>query len=650
MTPVQSIRRRRRPLARLAAGSALAGLTAVLALAGGTSAATDAARATPGNTAPPQIVGDIRQGSGIAASTGAWSNAPTSFAYQWYRCSSSCSPLSGANHETYVVTSGDAGKKLKVVVTATNSGGSAAQDSAEASVGSLPSGAPADQSPPSVSGTAKRSQTLTATSGSWSGGTIGYRWLRCDTTGGNCGSIGATGSTYTLVSADVGATLRVKVTAANGSASSSAVSSRTGVVSAGSAPVNTSLPSISGVLSDNAKLTADKGGWKGDAPITYSYQWRRCNSSGSGCSNVGGNSATYNEVSADVGHTMAVIVTAKNAAGQASATSPHTGVVARPQKPANVSKPTVSGNVSENSVLHARPGNWSGTQPITLAYQWRRCDSHGNRCGEIRGATAADYRLTVADVGHRLQVYVTAKNYFGSTRAYSKSTSVVGGATPLNTSVPTISGGLAQGATLTANPGSWSSASKLGYHYQWFRCDSKGAHCTGIVGASRQTYVLTNADVGHTVLVQVRAQNSQGSTIANSKPSGVVGGAASGGVAVSGIALPDRLEVDRVSFSPRQITTRRRPLVVRVHVREIDNGKPVAGALVRVIAIPYNRLTATREVATDGSGWATLTFTVRNTFPLRRGYLITMFVRARKPGGNLLAGISTRRLVSVHVG
>jgi hypothetical protein len=650
MTPVQSIRRRRRPLARLAAGSALAGLATVLVLAGGTSAATDAARSAPGNTAPPQIVGTVRQGSGIAASTGAWSNAPTSFAYQWYRCSSSCSALAGATHETYVVTSGDAGQKLKVVVTATNAGGSSAQDSSQASVGSLPSGAPAAQAPPAVSGTAKLGQTLTATSGSWSGGSISYGWLRCDTTGGSCSAIGAGGSTYTLVRADVGSTLRVEVTAANGSAASTAVSPHTGVVSAGSAPVNTSLPSISGVLADNAVLTADKGGWNGDAPLTYSYQWRRCNTSGSGCANVGSNKATYGEVSADVGHTIEVIVTAQNAAGVASATSPHTGIVQRPAKPASQSKPSVSGNVSQNGVLHATPGNWSGTQPITLAYQWRRCDSHGNRCGVIKGATAVDYRLTVADVGHRLRVDVTAKNLFGTTTATSDPTGVVGGASPVNTSVPTISGGLSQGSTVTAGPGAWSSADRVAYHFQWFRCDAKGAHCAGIVGASKQTYVLTNADVGHTLLVQVRAQNSKGSTIANSKPSGVVGGAATRGVAVTGISLPDRLEVDQVSFTPRQITTRSRPLVVRVHVREVDNGKPVSGALVRVIAIPYNRLTATGEVTTDGNGWATLTFTVRKTFPLRRGYLITMFVRARKPGGNLLAGISTRRLVAVHVG
>jgi hypothetical protein len=56
------------------------------------------------------------------------------------------------------------------------------------------------------------------------------------------------------------------------------------------------------------------------------------------------------------------------------------------------------------------------------------------------------------------------------------------------------------------------------------------------------------------------------------------------------------------------------------------------------------------EAVTGGDGWATVTFRVRPTFALRRGNFVVVFVRARKPGGNLLAGVSTRRLVAVRVG
>jgi Ig domain of plant-specific actin-binding protein len=651
MTTVQPPRRRRRPLARIGSGLVLAALVAVLGAAGGSSAATSRAQAAPGNTAAPTIVGDVRQGSGVAASTGAWSHSPTGFAYQWVRCAPTCTSIAGATAETYVVTSSDAGHSLKVTVKASNGDGSTARDSATSSVHSLPSGAPAGQAPPSVSGTPKQGQTLTASSGSWSGGTITYQWERCDTTGAGCSPIGgATGSTHTVASADVGSTLRAKVTATSGGASSTAQSAKTAVVASGRAPVNTSAPSISGNAVPGEMLSADRGGWSGDAPISYSYQWRRCNSSGSGCANVGAASASYTLVSGDVNHTLEVVVTAKNGVGLASATSNRTAVVMAPTKPVRHSTPVITGNLRQNSTLTVTPGDWSGTLPITFSYQWQRCDSNGKHCSNIKGATGSTYKLTSADVAHRLRVSLTAKNTAGSTAATSGTTAVVGASVPANTSVPVISGGASQGATVTANPGGWSSATTLSFHFQWFRCDSNGAHCTGIVGASHQSYALTNTDVGHTLLVQVRAQNSAGSAIANSKPSGVVAAARTNAVSVSGLALPDRLEVDKVQFNPSKITSRRQPLVARIHVREIDSRRPVSGALVRAIAIPYNRLSATREVATDANGWATMTFNVRKTFPLRKGYLITMFLRARKPGGSVLAGVSTRRLVALRVG
>ncbi len=652
MNTVQGSRRRRRRLTGGGAGLALAALVVVLGSASGSPAATGAVRAVPGNTAAPTIVGDVRQGSGVAASTGAWSNSPTSFSYQWSRCDSTCAEIGGATSETYVVTSSDYGSTLKVTVTATNGDGSNPEDSATSTVDPLPSGAPADQAPPTVSGTARQGQTLTASSGSWSGGTISYQWERCDTTGAGCSAIGgATGSTYTAASGDVGSTLRVKVTATSGGASSTAQSAKTDVLAAGNAPANTSKPTISGNTVQGETLSANKGSWSGDSPITYSYQWRRCNSSGSSCSNVGSNSSTYTLVSGDVNRTMEVTVTATNGTGLSSATSDHTALVSAPAKPVNQATPTISGNLTQNSTLTVNPGNWSGTQPLSFSYQWQRCDSNGNHCGNVKSANGTTYKLSSADVGHRLRVYVTAKNTVGSVTATSKTTAVVGASVPVNTSLPAISGGLSQGSTVRASAGGWSSATSLSLHYQWFRCDTKGANCAGVVGASSSAYVLTNADAGHAMLVQVRAQNSAGSTTVNSKPSGVVGSApAANAIGVGGLALPDRLEMDKVQFNPKKITSRKQLLVARVHVREIQSGRPVSGALVRAIAIPYNRLSSARETATDGNGWATITFTVRNTFPLRKGYLITVFLRARKPGGSVLAGISTRRLVALRVG
>src|SRR2546428_7593656 len=77
---------------------------------------------------------------------------------------------------------------------------------------------PANSVPPSISGTPQAVSTLTASPGTWNGKALkyAYQWQRCDSSGANCGAVaGATASTYILSSADVGATMRVVVTASH---------------------------------------------------------------------------------------------------------------------------------------------------------------------------------------------------------------------------------------------------------------------------------------------------------------------------------------------------------------------------------------------------------------------------------------------------
>jgi hypothetical protein len=88
--------------------------------------------APPANSSPPVISGTVKVGQTLSTSTGTWSGtAPISYRYQWARCSSSCSAISGAAASTYTLTSGDAGQKISVVVTATNTAGSAQAGAAE---------------------------------------------------------------------------------------------------------------------------------------------------------------------------------------------------------------------------------------------------------------------------------------------------------------------------------------------------------------------------------------------------------------------------------------------------------------------------------------------------------------------------------------
>jgi hypothetical protein len=223
---------------------------------------------------------------------------------------------------------------------------------------------------------------------------------------------------------------------------------------------------------------------------------------------------------------------------------------------------------------------------------------------------------------------------------------------PSNTAAPTISGTAQEGQKLTATTGTWSSSSNVTYAFQWQRCNSTGAACVDIAGATSQSYTVQAADVGNTLRVVVTATNKDGSAKAQSSPTAVVTSKSTQGtttaatVSVTAVNPPDRLVVDRVQFTPNPVRTMG-AITARFHVKDVTAGKNVSDALVYAIGLPYSRVSTAPEVKTDGNGWATMTFQPAQLFP-RKGY-ITFFVRARKPGDDVLAGVSTRRLVQITV-
>jgi hypothetical protein len=116
-------------------------------------------------------------------------------------------------------------------------------------------------------------------------------------------------------------------------------------------------------------------------------------------------------------------------------------------------------------------------------------------------------------------------------------------------------------------------------------------------------------------------------------------------IPVSSVSLPARLIIDGVRFAPSLVVSRNRPVSVRVHVSD-TRGFVVRDALVFVRATPLVTSTPA-EQATDQAGYVTLIMSPRATFPLKRGYHVQFFVRTRKEGDSLLAGVSSRRLVQV---
>jgi Ca2+-binding RTX toxin-like protein len=85
----------------------------------------------------------------------------------------------------------------------------------------------------------------------------------------------------------------------------------------------------------------------------------------------------------------------------------------------------IVGSAAKGAKLTVQNGTWTGTTPITFAYQWERCDVKTLACTAIARATAATYTPAAADVGKRLRVLVTASNTAGSTTATSNLTTTI---------------------------------------------------------------------------------------------------------------------------------------------------------------------------------------------------------------------------------
>lgn len=176
----------------------------------------------PKNTALPEITGDVEFGGVLTASPGTWTGNPSpTFTYQWQ---SNGLDITGATDQTYTIEA--VGILITVEVTATNSAGSATAESEQA--GPVPEVSPANMVAPAITGTPTVGQVLTVTNGTWTGNpspTFTRQWRS-----GATDIESATGTTYTLVEADVGQNITCVVTATNSAGSDVAISNELGPV------------------------------------------------------------------------------------------------------------------------------------------------------------------------------------------------------------------------------------------------------------------------------------------------------------------------------------------------------------------------------------------------------------------------------------
>ena len=446
------------------------------------------------------------------------------FRFQWVSHDGSAdTAIAGATDSTYTLAASDEGKTIKVRVAFTDRGGYAESltSAATATVAAVPN-SPATGAPV-ISGTAEVGKTLTADTSDiadadgLSGATYSYQWVANNGTS-DTDITGGTDSTYTLVAADEGKIIKVKVSftddAGNGETLTSAVTAE--VAARPNSPA-TGAPTISGTTQVGEALTADTSGI-GDADgltnVSYSHQWIR-NDGSSDTSITDATDSTYTLVDADEGKTIKVRVSfTDDADNEETLTSAATSsVAARPNNPAT-GGPTISGTAQVGETLTANTSGIADTDGLTnVSYSHRWIRNDGTSDAGIENATGSSYTLVDADEGQTIKVEVSFTDDAGYDETLTSAATAAVEARPNSaaTGAPAISGTAQVGETLTADTSGIADddgLNNVSYSYQWIAND--GTADTDIQDATGPTYTLVSADEGKTIKVRVSFTDDAG--------------------------------------------------------------------------------------------------------------------------------------------
>jgi len=439
------------------------------------------------NRRAPIIEGRQQVGSTLTTDGGKWAGSPT-LTYQWIADGAA---IAGATASSFTPTAAQAQRSLRVRVTATV--GSTVRTADSAPTGLIQSGTISNVTRPVLSGDAVVNKTLTVTPGTWSvpNPNFTYTWLA----NGQIIS-GATASTYTLTSAEVGKQVTARVTAvAPSQGSATALSNASAVVTEDpndpTKLVNRTIPTITGTPKVGGTLTATSGTWS-NSPSSFLYQWLA-----NDVAIAGATTATYVPKMADLGKVLTVEVTArKSGFADSKAKSDPTAAVAEGGIE-NTSKPTISGTPAVGQTLTANRGTWTPAEGLTFAYQWLADGA------AIAGQTGTTLLLGEGNLGDRISVRVTASGAgLTSASATSNETDAVQALGVTNVTAPAISGQARAGTPLTASTGSWNPATGLTFAYQWF------ADGVAIAGATTSTFTPTTVQVGKALTVEVTASRT----------------------------------------------------------------------------------------------------------------------------------------------
>ena len=494
-------------------------------------------------TGAPTISGTAQVGETLTADVSSIADEDgltnVSYSYQWIRNDGGTdADIAGETASTHTLVSADEGKTIKVRVSFTDDAGNeeTLTSAATAAVASRPN-TPATGLP-TISGTVQVDQTLTAdTSGitdadGLTNVSYSYQWIRND--GTNDGDIGGqTGSTYTLVSADEGKTIKVRVSFTDDAGNQESLTSEATVAVA-------AAPSRLTVSLENAATTHD-----GSAVFTFeirfseefalSYttlKFHAFDVTGGEVLNAQRMDKPSNirwlitvgpDSNGDV--TVVLPVTEDCAAQGAICTEDGrplsnrldmtvTGPLSADQNTEATGAPTISGTAQVGETLTADVSSIAdedGLTNVSYSYQWIRND--GGTDADIAGETASTHTLVSADEGKTIKVRVSFTDDAGNEETLTSAATAAVASRPNTpaTGLPTISGTAQVDETLTADTSGITDADGLtnvSYSYQWIRND--GGTDADIAGETASTHTLVSADEGKTIKVRVSFTDDAG--------------------------------------------------------------------------------------------------------------------------------------------
>ena len=512
----------------------------------------------PVNTSAPTITGLAQSGQTLTASTGVWTNNPTSFTYVWNRCSPGCSALGSAMPSTFLLGAADVGSTITVTVTGANSAGNGTAATsaptstvttgpatqviaAGTSATNLPTETvwPGSQNPPYICCWKSQGQFVTFSFSVAGGNTnlalrysagngVAHRKIELDGSvliANQAFAATANWSTWTTLTLNQPAlaagahTLKVWFDSTAGSNNYINLDNLT-VTQVVISPPPSGVVVALGYADSATGLTP----WSGSANTVFIGEPAQCcathgpNNGSPGydsgaieVSNNGASSVTVNAVTIDFG------------GGSSPSRFDLWGGSTTPHLPQTLAPGT-------NLVL-----------TMTAGFNFDPSDLFGEAC-HINSGVVGVVHVTMngvqTDYNDSHQILnsdgADLASCPGDVSEQSPFTTVVPGtqpaAAPVNDIPPTVTtAGTASAPTtpvvgriVSGFAGAWNASPPPALALQWMLCDSGGANCNPISGATNPTYIPVPTDAGATLRLQVTASNASGAPALSSAPTSVI--------------------------------------------------------------------------------------------------------------------------------